>query len=91
MRTDTTILIKAMRILAEHIESPDGVANGAILEASYRLEELYELSKELNRVLELAVKYHGVIKPTAKGIECWDYYKVQEQAEAVLNKAEELL
>ena len=91
MRTDTKILIQAMHILSEQIESEDGVANGAILEASYRLEELYELSKELNRVLELAVKYHGVIKPTAKGIECWDYYKVEEQAQAILNNAKLLL
>ena len=30
-------------------------------------------------------------KPTAKPIECWDYYKVDEKAEAVLNKAKRIL
>jgi hypothetical protein len=40
MRTETYILAEAMRILSEEIESPDGVANAAILEASLRLTEL---------------------------------------------------
>lgn len=54
MRTDTTILIQAMRHLANDIESEDGVANAAIAEASYRLEELYNLCKEAVIVLEKA-------------------------------------
>jgi hypothetical protein len=40
MRTETHVLAEAMRILSEEIESPDGVANAAILEASVRLTEL---------------------------------------------------
>ena len=39
-RTDTLILIKAMRRLANDIQSDDGVANAAIAEAADRLEEL---------------------------------------------------
>ena len=39
-KTDTLILIKAMRRLAEEIQSEDGVANAAITEAADRLEEL---------------------------------------------------
>jgi hypothetical protein len=39
-KTDTLILIKAMRRLAEEIQSEDGVANAAIAEAADRLEEL---------------------------------------------------
>lgn len=39
-KTDTLILIKAMRRLAEDIQSEDGVANAAIAEAADRLEEL---------------------------------------------------
>lgn len=91
MRTDTKILIQAMHILSEQMESEDGVANAAIAEAGQRLEELYNLCKELDDVLRLALRSHGVVKPTAKPIECWDYYKVDEKAEAVLNKARKLL
>ena len=40
MKTDTLILIKAMRRLADDIQSDDGVANAAIAEAADRLEEL---------------------------------------------------
>lgn len=89
MRTKTEILIKAMHILTENIQSDDGVANAAISEAAFRLEELNSLNKELVEVLELALRSHGVIKPTAKGIECWDYYKVEEKATAVLTKVKE--
>lgn len=39
-KTDTLILIKAMRRLANDIQSDDGVANAAIAEAADRLEEL---------------------------------------------------
>ena len=39
-KTDTLILIKAMRRLADDIHSDDGVANAAIAEAADRLEEL---------------------------------------------------
>ncbi len=49
MRTETTVLIDAMRILANEIESEDGVANAAIAEAADRLEEL-------NAELEQALK-----------------------------------
>lgn len=40
MKTDTLTLIKAMRRLANDIQSEDGVANAAIAEAADRLEEL---------------------------------------------------
>lgn len=40
MKSSTETLIKAMYILANDIQSEDGVANAAILEAAQRLEEL---------------------------------------------------
>ena len=40
MKTDDSILIKSLFILAEDIESNDGVANAAIQEAALRLMEL---------------------------------------------------
>jgi hypothetical protein len=39
MTTPTETLIKALRILANDIQSEDGVANTAILEAAQRMEE----------------------------------------------------
>jgi hypothetical protein len=39
-KSKTTTLISAMRILSEDIESNDGLANMAILEAADRLEEM---------------------------------------------------
>ena len=39
-RTRTPILISAMRLLAQEIQSEDGVANAAIAEAGNRLSEL---------------------------------------------------
>ena len=39
MRSSTEILIKAMRILSQDIQSEDGVANAAVAEAAQRLEE----------------------------------------------------
>ena len=43
MKTDTKILIKALRILADEIESCDGVANACIAEAADRLEKQLEI------------------------------------------------
>jgi hypothetical protein len=40
MKTSDETLISAMRILARDIQSEDGIANAAILEAADRLEEL---------------------------------------------------
>ena len=42
MKTPTPILISAMRILARDIQTADGVAIAAILEAADRLEELHD-------------------------------------------------
>ena len=40
MKTPTQTLAAALRILANDVESPDGVANAAIAEAAERLDEL---------------------------------------------------
>lgn len=52
MKSSTETLIAALRVLANDIQSQDGVANAAIAEAADRLEEL-----ELNLVTigELAI------------------------------------
>lgn len=46
-RTDIKILIEAMRILSEGIQSEDGVANAAIAEAGQRLQEQNDYIKRL--------------------------------------------
>jgi len=40
MRTSTEILVKSLNILANDIQSEDGVANAAIAEGALRIEEL---------------------------------------------------
>ncbi|WP_029511155.1 hypothetical protein [Marinobacterium stanieri] len=52
MTTDTTTLIDAMRILANDIQSDDGVANAAIAEAAGRLEMLEAKSILLQNELD---------------------------------------
>ena len=47
MRTPIEILVKAMHILANDIQSDDGVANAAIYEAAQRLEEQNQRIKQL--------------------------------------------
>ena len=57
MKTDTETLIKALRILAEEIQSDDGVANACVAEAADRLEYLNnkidDLLQELNTISNL--------------------------------------
>jgi len=57
MKTNTKTLIKALRILAEDIQSDDGVANSCIAEAADRLEELEKANKDLRKfMVDLGVK-----------------------------------
>ena len=60
-RTSTPTLIAAMRALARDIDSPDGVANAAILEAAERMEEMRSLMinadcTEMSEWFQAAVK-----------------------------------
>ena len=43
MQSSTATLINSLQILAKDIQSEDGVANAAILEASQRMQEMLEL------------------------------------------------
>ena len=47
MRTPIETLVKAIHILANDIQSDDGVANAAIYEAAQRLEEQKQRIKQL--------------------------------------------
>jgi len=63
MRISTEALIEALRILANEIQSEDGVANAAIAEAADRMEEL---CSELLFQKQLAEKYVEAGKICAK-------------------------
>jgi hypothetical protein len=52
MKTPTQTLAAALRILANDIESPDGVANAAISEAAERLDELMSQNYECKFFIE---------------------------------------
>ena len=51
-RTDDATLIAALRILARDIESGDGCANAALLEAAARLAELVEERRSITTLLQ---------------------------------------
>ena len=63
MRSDTETIISALRILANDIQSEEGVANACILEAADRMEEL---CSELLFQKQLAEKYVEAGKICAK-------------------------
>ena len=50
MRTATRTLAMAMRILGNEIESDDGIANCAILEAANRLDEYADIEESLGSI-----------------------------------------
>jgi bacterioferritin (cytochrome b1) len=62
MTTPTETLIKALRILASDIQSEDGIANTAILEAAQRMEEDQEVifqAGESIKILRQTVKHRN--------------------------------
>lgn len=68
MKSSTKTLIKAMQILSTEVQSEDGVANTAILEASERLMEL----EDKLQMASLLCKPHSLeahnLKMQAKGV-----------------------
>ena len=82
MKTDTETLIKTMRILAQEIDSEDGVANSAIGEAADRLEELQleltETIKELN---------HWQVEVTKERIKVERAHKLRKDTEIERDEA----
>lgn len=79
--TDTDTLIKTMRILAQDIESEDGVANAAIAEAADRLEALQletDVSTALQRI-DKALKERDEARA-----------EVEERKEALLDAARQI-
>ena len=52
--TDTSTLIKALRVLALDIQSDDGTANATIEEASNRIEKMQELLNSVYDLVEIS-------------------------------------
>ena len=61
-RTDIKTLIEALRILANDIQSNDGVANACIWEAANRLEEMDELLAGVKAGTHEVVEKYGDIR-----------------------------
>ena len=53
MKTDTMTLAEDLDVLAEEIQSIDGVVNAAILEASERLREMHRENNRLEALMEM--------------------------------------
>ncbi len=51
MKTETDVLIEALRVLSREIESEDGVANLCLAEAADRMEELQNIVKGFDKLL----------------------------------------
>jgi len=51
-RSKTSTIIFALNILGETIQSQDGVANAAILEAAARMEEMSDMLKHANVLMD---------------------------------------
>jgi cbb3-type cytochrome oxidase cytochrome c subunit len=82
MTTPTETLIKALRILASDIQSEDGVANAAILEAAQRMEEMNErikrlekLGRELYETVGCGCGMSGPCRSCRDATDKWDEYK----------------
>ena len=64
MKSSTETLIAALRVLANDIQSQDGVANAAISEAADRLQQLYDhnnlLRIELKKCQEDLATYNDI-------------------------------
>lgn len=61
MNSNTDTLISALRILAEDIQSSDGVANAVVTEAADRLEELEAQLKEAQEYADKLVAHKDML------------------------------
>lgn len=68
--SSSATLIAAMRILANDIQSEDGVANAAISEAADRIEQLAEAVKVLHDLLH---RSQAVFVPSTDRACKWNY------------------
>lgn len=76
MNTSTEKLVMAMRVLAEEIQSDDGVANAAIHEAALRLEQQNDKIKRLEDAGD-ALKAAGYFGGWGDAVNKW--VKVKEE------------
>lgn len=84
MKSSTETLIKALHILSEDIQSIDGIANAAILEAACRLEYLHEQNKILKNGLKNIAGTPSCLQNEV------DWIALREIAEKALDKCDKL-
>lgn len=70
-RTPTPTIIKALTILARDIESQDGVATAALLEAAQRMGELVDLGNGIDACLGCGCGQDGPCKTCRRASEAW--------------------
>lgn len=81
MTTDTPTLISAMRVLANDIQSEDGVANAAIAEAADRLGEMQAEAERLRGLLSDQQKWMDYISSERDSFEQErDQYRAEAQS-----------
>jgi len=76
VNTSTEKLVMAMRVLAEEIQSDDGVANAAIHEAALRLEQQNDKIKRLEEAGD-ALKASGYFGGFGDAVNKW--VKIREE------------
>jgi len=65
-RSKTSTIISALKILGETIQTQDGVANAAILEAAARMEEMCDALKRANALMDSFFDDNASSKITVK-------------------------
>lgn len=70
-RTPTPTIIKALTILARDIESQDGVATAALLEAAQRMGELVDYGNGVDSNLGCGCGQDGLCKVCRQASEQW--------------------
>jgi hypothetical protein len=82
MKSSTETLIKALRILSEHVETDDGVFNVALAESADRLEDLQTNNLKMLDMLKECMEF---LSYPRDGSEIGDMYS---DIEDVINEIE---
>lgn len=81
----TEIIIKSLRILARDIQSDDGVANLALLEAADCLERVARERDEAREALEEETRFHNRTHKQLSKTKC----KLMDAMQAIIDTLEE--
>mgnify|MGYP003341230004 CR=1 FL=1 len=78
--SSTESCVKALRVLSQEIQSEDGVANAALAECAYRMENLAELvvsqQERIKRLEEAGDDMYGYINHSHSSVSSIEVYNV---------------